>query len=94
VDLAIDRQVLRLQVTDYGRGFDSAAPQKPDRFGLLVMRERVEALGGTLDIVSQPGRGTRVLAIMPAIQSEGGDRPDDSLEQQKSLPSGNPILES
>ena len=67
VDLTLDGQVLRLQVTDRGRGFDSTAPQKPDRFGLLVMRERVEALGGTLDIVSQPGHGTQVLVILPAM---------------------------
>ena len=67
VDLALGKHVLRLQVTDYGKGFDSTAPQKPDRFGLLVMRERVEALGGTLDIVSQPGHGTQVLVIMPAM---------------------------
>ena len=89
VDLALDSQVLRLQVTDHGKGFDSTAPQKPDRFGLLVMRERVEALGGTLDIVSQPGCGTQVLVTMPAMQSERGDSPDDSLEQLEPIHSRN-----
>jgi signal transduction histidine kinase len=73
VDLALDRHVLRLQVTDCGKGFDSTAPQKPDRFGLLVMRERVETLGGTLDIVSHPGRGTQVLVILPVMQSKESD---------------------
>ena len=94
VDLALDRQVLRLQVTDRGKGFDLTVPQKPDRFGLLVMRERVEALGGTLDIVSQPGRGTRVLVTMPVMQSKGEGSPDDSLEQQESIHRRNLVPES
>ena len=87
VDLALDRHLLRIEVTDRGKGFDAAAPRKPDRFGLLVMRERVEALGGTLDIVSQPGRGTRVLAIVPIVRSE-------ALEQPGSLHSRSPVPEA
>jgi signal transduction histidine kinase len=42
-----------------GRGFD---PQglKPGGMGLSTMRERAEALGGRLQVISEPGQGTKV----------------------------------
>ena len=65
VSIALDKQALCSEVRDQGKGFDPTTPQRPDRFGLLLMRERVEAVGGTLDIASQPGRGTRVRVTIP-----------------------------
>jgi len=51
-----------MTVSDDGRGFD------PDKatggYGLKSMRERVEALGGTLEIRSG-GNGTQITASMP-----------------------------
>jgi len=35
------------------------------------MRERVEMLGGWLELLSEPGRGTRVRAIVPLSRDEG-----------------------
>jgi signal transduction histidine kinase len=56
-----------LTVTDDGVGFDPAARAiAARRLGLISMRERVEALGGTFEIVSAPGRGTTVRASVPA----------------------------
>ena len=50
---------VRLEITDQGRGFDTdAAPQ--DRFGLISMRERAEALNAEFFVISSPGRGTTV----------------------------------
>jgi signal transduction histidine kinase len=50
-----------LRVSDDGRGFDPAeAALRSRRLGLTSMRERAEALGGTLEIESEPGRGTTV----------------------------------
>jgi signal transduction histidine kinase len=40
-------------------------PQQPTSFGLLGMRERTLALGGTLDIDSHPGAGTRIVLRLP-----------------------------
>jgi len=34
-----------------------------DRLGFGIMQERVQAIGGTLNIESQPGHGTRVTAL-------------------------------
>jgi two-component system NarL family sensor kinase len=53
-------------VTDDGQGFDPAARSIAARkLGLISMRERVEAAGGTLEIVSGPGKGTTVRATVP-----------------------------
>jgi signal transduction histidine kinase len=50
-----------LRVEDDGRGFDpEEAATRSRRLGLTSMRERAEALGGTLAIDSAPGRGTTV----------------------------------
>ena len=50
---------VRLQVVDDGVGFDTTqAP--PNRFGLVSMRERAEALDADFSVTSSPGRGTSV----------------------------------
>jgi signal transduction histidine kinase len=56
---------LRLVVRDDGRGFDPGVPT-PGHFGLLTMRERVEACGGALAIASAPGAGTEIAVTVPA----------------------------
>jgi signal transduction histidine kinase len=48
-------------IRDFGSGFDpEEARQRSRRLGLTSMRERAEALGGSLVIDSAPGRGTTV----------------------------------
>lgn len=60
---------LRLSISDDGEGFVPAlGPEemtKMGHFGLVGMRERVLLVGGSLDVQSQPDRGTRVLARFP-----------------------------
>ena len=53
-----------LSVTDDGSGFDptSVRASLTGGFGLRSMRERVELLGGTLDVHTAPGDGTRIVA--------------------------------
>jgi signal transduction histidine kinase len=56
-----------LSVADEGRGFDSHAPAlRSRRLGLTSMEERARALGGTLEISSEPGEGTTVRLEVPA----------------------------
>lgn len=57
-------------VADDGRGFTPAASNGNgrDRFGLTIMRQRAEALGGRLEIRSAPGEGTRVAVTLPAAR--------------------------
>jgi signal transduction histidine kinase len=46
--------------------------------GLLGMRERVELLGGSLEVESAPGRGTRIRAVFPL--SKTTEPPKDAEE--------------
>jgi signal transduction histidine kinase len=48
-----------LCVSDDGRGFDQGQVGR-EQWGLGIMRERAAAIGGRLNITSQPGQGTRV----------------------------------
>jgi len=57
---------LRMELRDNGRGFDPAG--KYDGFGLLGMRERVEAMGGRLNIQSANGMGTAILIVLPLTE--------------------------
>ena len=59
-------------VRDDGVGFDPSA-QPHSAHGLVGMRYRVEAEGGTLALVSAPGRGTQIRVSLP--ESAGGDTP-------------------
>lgn len=61
---------LSLTVQDNGRGFDPAVIRKRQSFGLLGMRERVLALGGTLRIDSVAGKGTTVVIELPFHDNE------------------------
>jgi signal transduction histidine kinase len=59
---------IRAVVTDKGRGFavgQPAADAGSGHFGLAVMRERAEGIGGTLSVTSAPDRGTRVSVEVP-----------------------------
>jgi signal transduction histidine kinase len=59
-----------LTIEDAGIGFDPAqARLLPGHLGLTSMQERVQALGGTLTIDSQPGKGTR-LQVVVALEQE------------------------
>jgi signal transduction histidine kinase len=51
--------VVELIVSDNGRGF-TPEQAKSGSFGLKIMRERVENIGGVLTIQSEPGKGTTV----------------------------------
>jgi signal transduction histidine kinase len=64
-------------VEDNGVGFDPSAPSSPQRgsqLGLQIMRERAETLGGRMEVSSEPGRGTRVHAQVPAGAQPGRRR--------------------
>jgi signal transduction histidine kinase len=51
---------VRLTIRDDGAGFDSSGGRNGNGLGLASMRERVELIGGKIDIRSAPGRGTTI----------------------------------
>ena len=70
-------------VEDNGSGFDPSTIGRSafPRFGLATMRERAQAVGGTLEIRSAPGEGTRVAVRLPvgAAVAPPDSRPVESV---------------
>lgn len=62
VRLSLSDDCLVVELTDDGRGIPADVPAG---VGLTAMRERTVELGGTLEIGSTPGRGSRVTARLP-----------------------------
>ncbi len=60
-----DDEAFEVQVQDEGRGFDVASNVAPEQDGLANMRDRLRSVGGTCEIVSQPGAGTTVIFRFP-----------------------------
>jgi signal transduction histidine kinase len=56
---------LQLAISDDGTGFYAEKMRGPFSLGLLSMQERASLVGGELDIESEPGRGTTVVAWVP-----------------------------
>jgi signal transduction histidine kinase/CheY-like chemotaxis protein len=79
----LDGDRVRIEVKDDGAGFDPARcgdTSSSGGFGLFSIRERLELLGGSLHVESEPGRGTRVTLIVPTQADEA--------EQAVVVPSG------
>jgi signal transduction histidine kinase len=71
VEVSENEETLRVAIADEGDGFDPQAAS--DGFGLIGMRERVGLAGGTLELKSAPGEGTRIVAFLPATHREESD---------------------
>lgn len=68
LEIELPPERITLVVVDDGIGFDSVAQARRGGrmgWGMLTMRERAVALGGTLAIDSSPARGTRVMVTFP-----------------------------
>jgi len=59
-------QGLTLLISDDGQGFAPAVdPGREGQRGMAGMRERIDQLGGTLAVTSEPGKGTQIEALFP-----------------------------
>src|SRR5688572_21862680 len=67
VSLSCRASIVQLAIKDDGIGFDPSDPQTA-RFGLLVMRERASAVGGSLAVKSRVKTGTEVRLRVPWIR--------------------------
>jgi signal transduction histidine kinase len=65
LDLRSDANNLTLTVRDDGKGIDGAAIHAPNSLGLLGIRERAMAFGGTIEVTALPERGTCVTVRIP-----------------------------
>lgn len=81
--------VLDVAVTDDGRGFSpEAAAEAGHHFGLHIMKERSQEVGGELDIRSAPGQGTTVRLRVPLGRWVQRPEPPDAGEVTVSPQSG------
>ncbi|MDK2745427.1 MAG: response regulator [Nitrospira sp. BO4] len=74
--------VLRITVSDNGPGFDLAAALAgtssgavSSKFGLFSIRERMKALGGSFEVHSGAGQGTKATLVLPLIYKDIEGRP-------------------
>jgi signal transduction histidine kinase len=65
---------VRLEIEDDGRGIHLGAAPARGHHGLHNMRARAVALGGTFDIESGQGEGTRIIAVIPRTGTRRGSR--------------------
>ena len=66
-----DGTMVCLEIADNGEGFDQARVlPNSHHLGLAGMSERVQVLGGTFELVSSPGAGTRIRARVPREVSD------------------------
>lgn len=66
IHLRFEEDATEMEVSDDGKGFDPSAEGLGGGFGIPGMQERAKKIGGTLQIVSAPGKGTRVIVRVPA----------------------------
>jgi len=86
VTVNCENGLVMIGITDNGAGFDmdavAARRGTGSGFGLFSIRQRVEGLGGCLDIVSAPGHGTAATIIVPLESS-----PTDAARSSRSCTS-------
>jgi PAS domain S-box-containing protein len=74
IEITQDPRTFRIVVADQGVGFDpthlAARPANATGFGLLGIRDRLDLLGGRMEIESAPGKGSRFTLMAPCAQAK------------------------
>jgi signal transduction histidine kinase len=78
VHLQVDERYLKLEITDNGKGMDMTQGYEVTH-GLKGMRHRVIAIGGKMQIESEPGKGMFTLALIP-LDAAADVRPEKEAE--------------
>ena len=75
VILSLEKPLLKIQVNDDGVGFDASRIFGPREthggFGFFSMRERLNYLGGRLEVKSKPGQGSQIILTVPQEAGRG-----------------------
>ncbi len=82
--------VLRIMVSDHGAGFDLATALAgtssgtvSSKFGLFSIRERMKALGGSFEVLSASGQGTKATLVLPLFYQDAEKRLVPSAEASR-----------
>ncbi|MSS62954.1 sensor histidine kinase [Velocimicrobium porci] len=78
ITITYDKDEIELEISDDGIGFQLALLQKENKtnnrnFGLSIMKERVDLLTGTMEVMSEQENGTKILIKVPIIKEEEYD---------------------
>jgi two-component system, NarL family, sensor histidine kinase DegS len=71
VVITVEDNLIKVSVSDNGKGFDPATVIQAEGIGLKLIRERVEMLGGYMDIDAAIGQGCKVSFQVPCIEPGG-----------------------
>ncbi len=69
LDFAVEGNCARITICDNGDGFDPAAAPAATHYGLAVMAERAESVGGALHVAAAPGQGVQITLTVPLAQA-------------------------
>jgi signal transduction histidine kinase len=72
----VDPDSVMLMVRDNGKGITNEQLSKPESFGLMGIRERIDSLDGEVNIEGAPDRGTTIKVIIPLNSREDSDAED------------------
>ena len=88
----VEEDIALLEIQDNGVGFDiqeiNRAYDERGSLGMVNLHERTDLLNGHLNMISTPGKGTRVQVYFP-LSEEAADRMHRALGNQKSSMRGN-----
>lgn len=74
----------QLEVRDAGAGFDVEEATVNGGLGLVSMKERVHLVHGKFSVESKPGKGTRIVAIVPVLAESAGVSKDPQVDEPTS----------
>lgn len=76
IQMGIDEKITKVTVSDNGKGFDPQAVAELGGLGLKIIRDRVELMGGFMEIDSAVGQGSRISFQIPVeTYSDADGRP-------------------
>jgi two-component system sensor histidine kinase DegS len=71
VIIMVEDNLIKVSVNDNGKGFEPSLLANSEGIGLKLIRERVEMLGGYMDIDAIPGQGSKISFQVPCIEPGG-----------------------
>lgn len=71
VQVDVGESFIKVTVDDDGRGYDTALIEQGGGMGLKVIRDRVEMMGGKIEIDSVIGQGSRTIFELPVLERAG-----------------------
>ncbi len=73
VQVMMDENITRVSVSDNGKGFDPNTVEKQEGLGLRLIRERVDLLGGSMEVDADVGKGSRISFQVPTLELAAGN---------------------